>query len=185
MIPSFTSLLRIWKLTSDSSPRKPFVTDTDEDLDETRPNFVEAKAIKAADSSPYLPTPRRLLRGAILSTLYEQPTSTIPKPVGPTIAMPNKPLPFRNLSSDGEGSPGDDESSCEESIASSDENIETEEGAEQPARGLPIGSEAESSARADRTLNSLLELGSNQKQLLSLLAKSFKKSPVGDYLYMA
>ncbi len=67
----------------------------------------------------------------------------------------------------------------------SDENIGPEEGAEQPALELPIRLDAESSASEDKTLNSLLELGSNQKQLLSLLSKSFKASPVGDYPRMA
>jgi hypothetical protein len=94
-------------------------------------------------------------------------------------------LPFRDLNVDGDGIPEGDESTCEESIGSSDENIEPEESVDQPPLELPTRLDAESSASADRTLNNLLELGSNQKQLLSLLAKSFKDSPVGDYPRMA
>jgi hypothetical protein len=89
------------------------------------------------------------------------------------------------LNGDGDGILEGDESSRDESIESLDENVEPEEGAEEPALELPIRLEAESSASADRMLSSLLELGSNRKLLLSLFANSFKDSPVGDYPRLA
>jgi hypothetical protein len=119
---------------------------------------------------------------------HKEATSIMPKPAAPTIAMSHgRPLPFRTLNGDGDGDGilEGDESSRDESIESSDENVEPEEGAEEPALELPIRLEAESSASADRMLSCLLELGSNRKLLLSLFANSFKDSPVGDYPRLA
>jgi hypothetical protein len=154
--------------------------------EERYPRIPDAEATTRIRKEEVLRPERIRYIREVPTSRYGETISILPKPAAPTIAMPKSQLlPFRNLNVDGDGNPEGDESSGEESMELSDENIGPEEGAEQPALELPIRLDAESSASEDRTLNSLLELGSNQKQLLSLLAKSFKASPVGDYPRMA
>jgi hypothetical protein len=176
-IPYFKPPLGVWKLISDNYIRR----------------YLPIKSISeeksVAELRSYQYTLKTLLptlppRGATIGS--GEVVSILPKPAAPTIAMPkSRPLPFWTLNGDGDGILEGDESSSEESMESLDENVEPKEGTEQPALELPIRLEADSSASADRMMNNLLELGSNRKLLLSLFAKSFKDSPVGDYSRLA
>lgn len=171
LIPNVRSPLGIWKLTSDSPSH------TRDTTAERPPPPLDWVSF----SPPTLPAPKRPFFQPVT---YHQNTKTRgygeeiiqPEPSAPPMAMPKSQLlSFRNLNVDGDGSPEGDESSSEESLGSPDENIGPERSVEQPAHELPIGLDAESLDIEDRTL----------KNLLSLLAKSFKDSPVGHHPRMA